>query len=142
MMRVVFIEIKETGVSLGRRSPQCRQWTAILLQQLWHGCQVRVKMSAQLPPTASIIQHTRAVHTGLLAQWRCQGKSSGCWLTSATAYAGKAPCREYKAVATCTLRHDVTHEITEIVVTGRVSESPQTPNEVGDRAPPGLAGKA
>ena len=60
----------------------------------------------------------------------------------ATAYAGKAACREYKAVATCTLRHDATQEITEIAVTGRVSESPQTPNEVGDRAPPGLAGEA
>ena len=49
------IEIKETGVSLGRRSlsPQCRQRTAILLLQLWQGCQVCEKIAAQLPSKAS-----------------------------------------------------------------------------------------
>ena len=54
----VTIEIKETGVSLGRRiaySPQCRQRTAILLLQLWQGCQICVKITAQLPPKASPI---------------------------------------------------------------------------------------
>jgi len=45
--RGLIVEIRETGVSLGRRrhSPQCRQRTAILLLQLWQGC---VKISAQL----------------------------------------------------------------------------------------------
>ena len=33
----------------------CRQRTAILLLQLWQGCQVCVKISAQLPPRASPI---------------------------------------------------------------------------------------
>jgi len=37
----------ETGVN-----PQCRQRTAILLLQQWQGCQVCVKISAQLPAKA------------------------------------------------------------------------------------------
>ena len=54
---VLPIEIKETGVSSGRRtySPRCRQRAAILLLQLWQGCQVCLKISAQLPPKASPI---------------------------------------------------------------------------------------
>jgi len=45
------IEIKETGVSLGRRiayGQQCRQRTAIFLLQLWNGCQVYVKICSYL----------------------------------------------------------------------------------------------
>jgi len=48
------IEIKETGVSLGRRSV-ASQRTAILLLQLWQGSQVCVKIFTRLSPTASII---------------------------------------------------------------------------------------
>jgi len=55
---VMTIETGETGVSFQAGvaySQQCRQRTAILLLQLWQGCQVCVKICAQLPPKASQI---------------------------------------------------------------------------------------
>ena len=45
---------------------QCRRRPAILLLQLWQGCQVRVKISAQRPPRVAQF-NARWVHIGLLA---------------------------------------------------------------------------
>ena len=60
---VTYTDIKETGLSLGRRSVTSHRTTPTVAR-LPGLC---VKISAQLRPTARPISHTHRVHAGLLA---------------------------------------------------------------------------
>ena len=60
---VTYTDIKETGLSLGRRSVTSQRTTPTVAR-LPGLC---VKISAQLRPTARPISHTHRVHAGLLA---------------------------------------------------------------------------